>query len=133
MTIHYHGADINGIGPICGTKTLETLAGKFFCVSFAYPKQVNRCHEIGQGVMLDCGAFSFFTKGKEVDWSDYYDWIAPWLDCPTTWAIIPDVIEGEEDSNKRLILDCPFPRHKMAPVWHLHESLDYLKIGRAHV
>ena len=127
MTIHYHGADINGLGPECKTQTLETLAGKFFCVSFAYPRQVKRCHEIGQGVMLDCGAFSFFTKGKGVDWEEYYKWIEPWLESPTTWAVIPDVIDGAEDNNKSLVLGCKFPRHKMAPVWHLHESLDYLR------
>lgn len=52
MTIHYHGT------PITPAAVLETLAGKHFCVSFAAPQDVARCHRIGQSVLLDNGAFT---------------------------------------------------------------------------
>jgi hypothetical protein len=83
-------------------------------------------HEIGQSVMLDNGAFTAWTQGRPVtDWRGYYRWVEPWLDIQTTWAVIPDVIDGTEDDNRRLLDQWPFA-DRGAPVWHLHESLDRL-------
>lgn len=41
------------------------------------------------------------------------------------WAIIPDVIDGDEAANDELIERWPFGRLGV-PVWHYHESLDRL-------
>ena len=121
MTIHYHGT------PITPNRVLiEEMAGAHFCVSFAAPSQVKLCHQLGQSVMLDNGAFSVWKRGHEPDWSAYYSWSAEWLACPTTWAVIPDVIVGDEDDNDRLLLQWPFRDHG-APVWHMHESIDRLE------
>jgi hypothetical protein len=60
------------------------------------------------------------------DWDGYYDWAAPWLDYHTTWAVIPDVIDGTEEENDRLVHDWPLGEQG-APVWHLHESIDRLR------
>ncbi len=116
--IHYHGT------PITPRERLYELAGRHFCVSAAEPRDVKICHEIGQSVMLDNGAFSFWMKGAIPEWDGVYDWMEPWLDYPTTWAVIPDVIDGVEDANNDL-LDSWRDRglSKGAPVWHLHESL----------
>lgn len=120
--IHYHGT------PITPRERLYELAGRHFCVSVAEPRDVKVCHEIGQSVMLDNGAFSFWTRGAIPEWPGYYDWCEPWLDYPTTWAVIPDVIDGDEDDNDRLLVEW-FQRRlpKGAPVWHLHESFDRLR------
>ncbi|PLU16204.1 MULTISPECIES: hypothetical protein [Sinorhizobium] len=40
--IHYHGT------PISPVAALLELAGRHFCVSFARPDDVVRCHQIGQ-------------------------------------------------------------------------------------
>lgn len=120
MTIHYHGT------PITPRKVLDTLAGKHFCVSFSQPQDLGRVFEIGQSVMLDNGAFSLWTKGGEVDWEKYYEWVEPWLRFYTTWAVIPDVIDGTERQNDDLLERWPFGS-RGAPVWHLNESLDRLK------
>ena len=40
--IHYHGT------PITPRESLLELAGRSFCVSFAHPRDVRTCHEIGQ-------------------------------------------------------------------------------------
>jgi hypothetical protein len=117
--IHYHGT------PITPRPVLSSLAGRSFCVSFAAPGDVAACHEIGQSVMLDSGAFTVWRKGGEVDWPAYYRWCEPWLDYWTTWAVIPDVIDGDELTNDALIAEWPFGT-RGAPVWHLHESLDRL-------
>lgn len=121
MTIHYHGT------PITPNKVLiEGMAGAHFCVSFAAPSQVKLCHDLGQSVMLDNGAFSVWKRGAAPDWNGYYAWCDKWLDSPTTWAVIPDVIVGDEADNDALLEAWPFDYHG-APVWHMHESIDRLQ------
>ena len=119
MTVHYHGLTINP------RSVFDTLAGRHFCVSFVYPEQVKQAHAIGQSVMLDNGAFTAWRQGKKVDWTGYYDWAEEWLQYRTTWAVIPDVIDGDEEANDALILEWPHG-DRGAPVWHLHESIDRL-------
>jgi hypothetical protein len=119
MTVHYHGT------PISPRRVLDTLAGRHFCVSYAAPADVKHVHQIGQSVLLDNGAFSAWTAGRAVDWDGYYRWTEHWLAYQTTWAIIPDVIDGDEEANDQLILEWPHG-DRGAPVWHLHESIDRL-------
>ena len=117
--IHYHGT------PITPASVLEDLAGRHFCVSYASPRQVSTCHRIGQSVMLDNGAFTFWTKKRQPDWPGYMVWAEEWLDFPTTWAVIPDVIDGSEEENDALLETWALP--KGAPVWHLCESFNRLR------
>jgi hypothetical protein len=117
--IHYHGT------PITPISALLELHGRHFCVSHAAPDDVTRCHQIGQSVMLDNGAFSAWKTGKAVNWMKYYEWSDKWLDCPTTWAVIPDVITGSDEDQDALILQWPHG-HRGVPVWHMHESIDRL-------
>lgn len=119
MTIHYHGT------PITPRTVLYELAGRNFCVSYYSPNDVRACHQIGQSVMLDNGAFSAWKLGAKTDWPGFYKWCDEWLSFPTTWAIIPDVIDGTDADNDRLIGDWPHG-HRGAPVWHMHESIDRL-------
>jgi hypothetical protein len=86
--IHYHGT------PITPRATLYELAGRNFCVSFANPRDTKVVHEIGQSVMLDNGAFTIWKQGGVPDWGAWADWVMPWLDYPTTWCVLPDVIDG---------------------------------------
>lgn len=124
MTLHYHGT------PITPSAALAEIAGCCFCVSYAAPQNVATAHEIGQSVMLDNGAFSLWRAGRPTDWPGYYTWAKRWLEYPTTWAVIPDVIDGDEDDNDRLLVEWfarSMPHHKAAPVWHMHEPLDRLR------
>lgn len=125
--MHYHGT------PITPQKVLHTLAGRNFCVSFSAPDQAKLCHQIGQSVMLDNGAFSVWKRGIEIDWNKWWEWAEPWLDCPTTWAVLPDSIEGDETENDRLTDEWGHVP-KGVPVWHLHESFYRLAslAGRFH-
>lgn len=118
--IHYHGT------PITPVAALYELRGRHFCVSHAAPQDVTRCHQIGQSVMLDNGAFSKWKRGKETDWPAYYAWAEPWLSYPTTWAIIPDVIDGGSQLQDALVREWPFGQ-KGAPVWHMDEPIDRLR------
>ena len=143
--MHYHGT------PITPRTVLHELAGRCFCVRYGEHRDADVCHEIGQSVMLDNGAFSFWRQNVATDWPGYYRWCAQWLEHWATWAVIPDVIDGTEEENDALLAEWPFGG-RGAPVWHMHESLgrlgrlvegwplvcigssgDYSEIGRAHV
>lgn len=81
--------------------------------------------EIGQSVMWDNGGFSAFTQGKPLDVPGFYAWIEDKLQHPH-WAVIPDVIGGDEQQQRELLKTWPFPKWLGAPVWHLDKSIDYL-------
>jgi hypothetical protein len=117
VTQHYHGT------PITPMEVLYTLAGRHFCVSHMAPADVKRCHDIGQGVMLDNGAFSKWKSGKATDWPKYYAWCDRWLDCPTTWAIPPDVIDAPSQEQDALLNEWPHGKKQAAPVWHMDEPI----------
>jgi hypothetical protein len=117
--IHHHGT------PITPRTVLHELAGRHFCVRYGEHRDIDICHEIGQTVMLDNGAFPAWTQGKATDWPGYYRWCERWLEHWTTWAVIPDVIDGDEAANDSLIAEWPFG-DRGAPVWHMHESLERL-------
>lgn len=119
MTIHYHGTPITPVG------ALYEMAGRHFCVSHANPQDVNRCHAIGQSVMLDNGAYSKWKSGKSPSWPSYYDWCDRWLDFPTTWAVIPDEIDAGAQLQDALVAEWPFG-HRGAPVWHMDEPITRL-------
>lgn len=123
--MHYHGT------PITPRSMLYELTGRNFCVSFSDPRDVEICHRIGQSVMLDNGAFTAWTQGRSVDWEAWADWALPWLDYKTTWAVLPDSIDGDEEVNDHLIRAYSFPYRffgdaQLVPVWHLHESFGRL-------
>lgn len=132
--IHYHGT------PISPITALMKLKGRHFCVSHAASQDIERVHQIGQSVMLDNGAFSKWkaaaratrsgqsdnnNEPAQVDWLPYYAWCERWLACPTTWAVIPDVIDGGSQLQDALLKEWPF-KHRGAPVWHMDEPLDRL-------
>ncbi|MDF3840019.1 hypothetical protein P3W85_44920 [Cupriavidus basilensis] len=74
--------------------------------------------------MFDNGAFSIWRQGGHLDTEGYYRWVEDWHRHPGfDWALIPDVIDGDEEENDRLLAE--WPQHlEGVPVWHLHESLE---------
>ena len=117
--IHYHCADIHP------HHRLTELAGKHLLVSYAYPTAAMISHQIAQSCLLDNGAFSVWRSGKTVDWNAFYEWSDVYLDCPTSWAIIPDVIDADEQTQDLLIKKWPHG-NRGAPVWHMNESMERL-------
>ena len=121
--MHYHGT------PITPMKVLYELAGRNFCVRYGDHRDITRAHEIGQSVVCDNGAWPVYQSGAVADWPGFMAWVKPWLDYQTTWAIIPDVIDGTEADNDQLITlwyATMKDFRQAAPVWHLHESFDRL-------
>lgn len=117
MTIHYHGT------PITPLPALYDLRGRHFCISHAAPQDVGRCHAIGQSCMLDNGAYSKWKRNRATDWPAYYEWTDKWLDCPTTWAIVPDEIDAGTQQQDALIREWPHGKRQAAPVWHMDEPI----------
>lgn len=120
--IHYHG------GPITPVEAgLACWQGRHAMISFAHPYQLPLAAEVSQSFALDNGAFSFWRGGEKPEWADYYAWVDEWCCHPGfDWAIIPDVIEGDEEANDALVKNWPFGPNVGVPVWHLHESLGRL-------
>lgn len=123
--IHYHGTPIAS-----GKVAYVALKSGHGLVSFLSPQQLNVVTEYCQSFVVDNGAFSAWIKGEPIeDWQPYYDWVLNTVSkFPNfDWAIIPDVIDGDEEANDKLIQECPLDKNISAPVWHMHESIDRLK------
>jgi hypothetical protein len=127
--IKYHGTPFSGTNG----ETAEALIGRHAFVSFAAQSQLDICLQVCQSVALDNGAFSAWKSGKVVDWQDYFRWAQKVMRHPCIdWAIIPDVIDGDEEANVKLIAKWHEWFHTDAmsfgvPVWHMHESDTKLK------
>jgi len=117
--IHYHGT------PLTPKNMLLRMAGKHFCVSFAHPENAAMCLQIGQSIMWDNGAFTTYRSGKSFDANRFYSWLEDKIGHPH-WAVIPDVIGGDEEQQRELLKTWPFPVELGAPVWHMGMSVDYL-------
>lgn len=124
--IPYHGLPITP-----ATAAVSAVSGGHAFVSFRHPGQLTIALEVAQSFAVDNGAFSAWRDGSPImDWEPYYDWVAGLHRYPSfDFAVIPDVIDGDEDANDRLLEEWPWiakAPHIGAPVWHLHESLERL-------
>lgn len=118
--IHYHG------GPITpDTCAMKAWRARHAFISFAHTGQIGLAAEICQSFALDNGAFSAWKKaGKNrVEWRPYYDFIEEWGNHPGfDFCIIPDVIDGGEEENDKLLRQWPHGDFVGCPVWHMNES-----------
>lgn len=121
--IHYHG------GPITpDTCAIKAWTGRHAFISYARPDQINLAAAVCQSFALDNGAFSAWKSKRLVDWGEYYKWVDMWRRHPGfDFAVVPDVIEGEEADNDALADEWPFPAHEAAVVWHTNESTERLQ------
>lgn len=122
--IHYHGLPITP-----ETAAIQAVKAGHAFVSFATPGQLEMAAAICQSFAIDNGAFSAWRAGSPIkSWDDFYGWAADCRRIPSCdFAVIPDVIDGSEEDNDRLLDAWPLPRWFGAPVWHLHESLERLQ------
>ncbi|VVP89376.1 hypothetical protein PS918_03081 [Pseudomonas fluorescens] len=122
--IHYHGLPITP-----ETAAAAAISGGHAFVSFSDPRQLALAAQVCQSFAIDNGAFSAWKQGKPItDWQPFYCWAADAKLIPACdFAVIPDVIDGDEKANDALLDEWPLPRWFGAPVWHMHESLDRLE------
>lgn len=124
--IHYHGTPIGG----SRQDAARFLVGRHALVPFPRQDDMGVVAEACQSFVLDNGAFSVWKRGAVLDVAGYIQWVREWCRHPGfDWALIPDVIEGDESDNDRLIRDWEAVGLSGygVPVWHMHESLGRLK------
>jgi len=120
--IHYHGGRHSS-----WQVAVEIWKCRHALVSHADPQQIVIVADVAQSFVLDNGAFSVWKQGIEANWLSYYGWVEEWCRHPGfDWAIIPDVIEGDEAANDALMEQWPFGKAAGVPVWHFHESMEGL-------
>lgn len=122
--IHYHGLPITP-----ATVAIQALNAGHGFVSFAHKEQLTVAIEVCQSFAIDNGAFSAWKSGEPIkNWQPFYNWALDIKRVPSCdFAVIPDVIDGNEADNDALLRDCPLPNWFGAPVWHMHESLERLE------
>lgn len=122
--IHYHGTPCGGPRQ----DVARFLSGRHALIPFPRPEDIGTAAEVCQSFCLDNGAFTAWKSGNPItDWEPYYEWVATWCNHPGfDFAIVPDVIDGDEEANDRLLRQWPFGDGVGVPVWHMHESIDRL-------
>jgi len=132
MALVFHGT------PLTPREALAcVLAGRAACVSFFRPDDLLEVLRLCPFIMFDHGAFSFWMAalraGREWDeeqrdawWRAYYAWLEPQLFHAGRWAVIPDSPGAPSQVNDALLLENPFGRSRMAPVWHMDGRIERL-------
>ena len=121
--IHYHGLPITPI-----SAAARVMNGRHAFVSFIHADQLPVAIECCQSFAVDNGAFSAWKSGRQMNWPDYYTWVERLKRLPNfDFAVIPDVIDGDEEANDALIAEWPHEPWLSAPVWHMHESIERLQ------
>ena len=121
--IHYHGTPAGGKRE----DAAKFLAGRHALVPFPRKDDLGIVADVCKSFVFDNGAFTVWKKGGQVDVEGYTRWVEDWHRHPGfTWALIPDVIDGDEEANDDLVRQWP-EELRGVPVWHLHESLERLQ------
>lgn len=127
--IHYHGTPLGGTVDDCAA----FFRGRHAFVPWSYTAQLTIVAEVARTFAIDNGAFSHWKKGEpQADWSSYYEFVSEWSSHPGfDFAVIPDVIDGDELDNDELLCQWQnaigvHARSIGAPVWHMHESIERL-------
>lgn len=123
MMIHYHGTPVSGPRD----EAHLFLSGRHALVSYFAKDDLPAVAAYCQSFVFDNGAFSAWQSGVPLDVPGYIAWVEEWHRHPGfDWALIPDVIDGDEAANDRLLDE--WPEHLPGvPVWHLHESVERLQ------
>lgn len=121
--LHYHHID----GGMSKADKVRFLTGRHGLASYVYKGDIAEAFALCQSVILDNGAFTIWRQGGTLDPSGYVEWCYQWHRHPGfDWALIPDVIDGNEAENDALLAE--WPRDiRGVPVWHMHESIDRLE------
>lgn len=125
--IHYHGTPIGG----SRQDSARFLVGRHALIPFGRQDDLGVVLENCQSFVLDNGAFSHWKKGKgAIDFDAYFDWCHSLYKHPGfDWCLIPDIIDGTEEDNVAWVMKWVRSggNAKGVPVWHMHESLDWLE------
>lgn len=122
--IPYHGTPMGGKRE----EVARFFRGRHALVPFPRQEDIGVVAEVCQSFVLDNGAYTVWKQGGAVDVEGFTRWVYEWFRHPGfDWALIPDVIDGDEHDNDALLKDWPTDlKNAGVPIWHLHESIDRL-------
>ena len=116
--IHYHGAAGASYKFIA-----SVFVGRHLFVSYEQPNTIENVADICSTFAIDNGAFSAWKQGKPYDFDGFGQYVEKWQKHPAYhFHIIPDIIDGTEDDNRKLIASWTLDG---VPVWHMHESIGW--------
>lgn len=121
---HYYGTPMGGPRQ----DVARFLTGRKALVPFPRQDDMGVIADVCTSFVFDNGAFSVWKRGGTLDVDGYIKWVDAWYRHPGfDWALIPDVIDGNETDNDALIEAWPTRLADYGvPVWHLHESIGRL-------
>lgn len=120
--IHFHGTPLGG----SRDEVARFARRRHFFVPFLRQEDLPVVAEHGQSFAFDTSAYTAWMQCIEMQWDAYYELVGQWMWHPRfAFAVIPDVIDGSEEENDRLLIE--WPHREGVPVWHLHESLSRLE------
>jgi len=120
--IHYHGSPTSGKGD---NKNLF-YQGRHALVPWFRQHDLRVISEVCRSFVFDNSAFSIWKSGGVLNVEEYTEWVREWHKHPGfRWALIPDIIDGDEKSNDWEVDNWP-PELAGVPVWHMHERLERL-------
>ena len=103
--IKYHGT------PITPKLAFDTyMTDRNVLVSYAETRDLGRALKFCNKIIIDNGAFSMWRKQKTVDWDNFYKFLEP-LHDRIEFFFIPDVIDGTEIENDKLITKYLYKKH----------------------
>jgi hypothetical protein len=125
--IHYHGTPIGGTRQDCA----KFLMGRHALIPFGSQEDTGPVLDGCQSFVLDNGAFTHWRKGNgSIDFDAYWSWAHSLYRHPGfDWCLIPDIIDGTEADNVNWVMKWvrSGAKAKGVPVWHFHESLEWLE------
>jgi hypothetical protein len=122
--IHYHGSPIGG----SRQDVARFLIGRHALVPYFRQDDMPIVADVCQSFVLDNSAFTIWKQGGKMDYEGYLAFVEHWYKHPSfDWALIPDVIDGTEQENDEYLGRWE-TKAKGVPVWHLHESIERLKM-----
>jgi hypothetical protein len=123
MMKHYHGT------PLGGTRdeVARFLRGRHALIPYPRPEDLPIAADVCRSFVFDNGAFTVWKQGGQLDVPGYIEWCEKWHRHPGfEWALIPDVIEGDETDNDALLSEWP-KSIAGVPVYHMHEKTSRLE------
>jgi hypothetical protein len=124
--LKFHGTPVGGTAK----DAIMFLSGRNALFSYYTKGHIQEVLECCDSFIIDNGAFSHWKSGKgEINLSEYFDWQLPLSKHPAHYfTIIPDVIDGTEEQNDKLLLEWEKRKcKKSSPVFHLGESVNRFK------
>lgn len=109
------------VTPITPLKVFNKyFINKNVVISFLRAEQYKQAVKNNCNIYFDNGAYTYFRKKIKPDWDKFYKFLENKI---YERFFIPDIIDGTEEENNKLIQN--LPKHlkpKAIPVFHLHES-----------